>query len=115
MRLTVTGEDWGNPEISEFRVAAATGQTPPITLGSIPYRTIQQAIDAAQPGDVILLQPGRYPAGHEGLILRGKRVTLTSIDPNDSHIVAGTVIAGDGSGPAVAPPAMRTPVACWQV
>ncbi len=102
VRLTVTGADWGNPEIAEFRISAATGQTPPITIGSVGYSTIQEAIDASRHDDVIVLQPGSYPVtGATGISMRGKRVTLTSIDPNDSAIVVATVIAGTAAGPAL--------------
>ena len=102
VRLTVTGADWGNPEIAEFRISAATGQTPAIAIGSAGYSTIQEAIDAARHGDVIVLQPGSYPAtGAAGIGLRGKHVMLTSADPNDSAIVAATVIAGTDAGPAL--------------
>jgi hypothetical protein len=102
VRLTVTGTDWGDPEIAEFRVSAATGQTPAIAIGSAGYRTIQAAIDAARPGDAIVLQPGRYSgAGDQGIAMKGKRITLTSIDPNDSRIVAATVISGLEAGPAL--------------
>ncbi len=102
VRLTVTGVDWGEPGIAEFRVSAATGQPHAIAIGSIGYRTIQAAIDAARPGDTIVLRPGRYSgAGSEGIAMKGKRVTLTSTDPNDSRIVATTVISGTESAPAL--------------
>jgi hypothetical protein len=102
VRLTVTGAAWGDPEITEFRVAAATGQAPAIAIGPVGYRTIQAALDAARPGDVITLQPGRYTGtGNESIIMKGKRVTLTSVDPNDSRIVAATVILGTEAAPAV--------------
>jgi len=102
VRLTVTGVDWGDPEIAEFRVSAATGQAPAIAISSVGYRTIQAAIDAAEDGDVVVLQPGRYSGGgNQNIVMRGKSVTLTSIDPNDSRIAAGTVIGGTDMGPAV--------------
>ncbi len=102
VRLTVTGVDWGDPEIAEFRISAATGQVPSIAIGSVGYRTIQAAIDAAGHGDVIVLQPGQYSgAGNQAIAMRGKRVTLTSIDPNDSRIAAATIIGGTEAGPAV--------------
>ncbi len=102
VRLTVTGADWGDPEIAEFRVSAATGLPPRIAIGPVGYRTIQEAIEAAQPGDVITLQPGRYTgAGNESILIKRKCITLTSLDPNDSRIVAGTVIVGTGAAPAV--------------
>jgi parallel beta-helix repeat protein len=102
VRLTVTGVDWGDLEIAEFRISAATGQAPSIAIGPVGYRTIQAAIDAAGHGDVIVLQPGRYSGiGNQGIAMKGKRVTLTSIDPNDSRIVAATVISGTEAGPAL--------------
>jgi hypothetical protein len=102
VRLTVTGADWGDPEIAEFRISAATGQAPAIAIGPAGYRTIQAAIDAARPGDMIVLQPGRYAgAGNQGLALKGKQITLASIDPNDSRIVAATVLSGTPAGPAL--------------
>ncbi len=102
VRLTVTGVDWGELGIAEFRVSAATGQPHAIAIGSVGYRTIQAAIDAARPDDTIVLQPGRYSeAGDRGIAMKGKRVTLTSTDPNDSRIVAATVIGGTEAGPAL--------------
>ena len=102
VRLTVTSTDWGDPEIAEFRISAAAGQVSPIAIGAVGYRTIQTAIDAAEHGDVITLQPGRYSgAGGQGIDMKGKRVTLTSIDPNDSRIVATAIIEGTEAGPAV--------------
>lgn len=102
VRLTVTGADWGDPEIAEFRISAATGQVSSIAIGTVGYRTIQAAIDAAEDGDVVVLQPGCYSgAGSQGIDMKGKRVTLTSIDPNDSRIVATTIIGGTEAGPAV--------------
>jgi len=102
VRLTVTGVDWGDPEIAEFRVSAATGQTPAIAIGSVGYRTIQAAIDAAEDGDVITLGPGRYSGPQSyGIDLKGKSIVLTSIDPNDSQIVANTVISGSEEGPVL--------------
>jgi hypothetical protein len=102
VRLTVTGVDWGEAEIAEFRISAATGQTPAIAIGLVGYRTIQAAIDAAEDGDVITLQPGRYSGlQSHGIDLKGKSIVLTSIDPNDSQIVANTVISGSEEGPAL--------------
>jgi parallel beta-helix repeat protein len=70
--------------------------------GSTSYRSIQAAIDAAAPGDVITLQPGHYAGGaNQNIRMGGKSVTLASIDPNDSRIVAGTVIGGTDAGPVV--------------
>ncbi len=45
VRLTVTGADWGNPEIAEFRISAATGQTPDSATGPVRASTIQEHLE----------------------------------------------------------------------
>lgn len=66
--------------------------------GSAAYRSIQAAVDAARDGDVVVLQAGTYRGpGNCDVDLRGKAITLRSIDPNKSHIVANTVIECQGS------------------
>lgn len=53
------------------------------------YPTIQEAIDAAQPGDIIEIEAGRY---RENLVIDDKEITLTSIDgPIDTILDAGGV------------------------
>ena len=61
---------------------------------SIPgdYSTIQAAIDAAQGGDAIIVQPGVYI---ENINFLGKAITIKSIDPNASDIVTSTIIDGN--------------------
>jgi predicted outer membrane repeat protein len=63
------------------------------------FATIQEAIDAAAENDQIIVAPGLY---EEDIDFLGKNITLTSQDPNDWEVVAGTVISGRGSNPAVA-------------
>ena len=59
---------------------------------------LQPLIDAAQDGDVIVIEPGVY----EGrLYFNGKNITLTSVDPSDPNIVANTVLMGRGVGAVV--------------
>ncbi|KPK72151.1 MAG: hypothetical protein AMJ79_15940 [Phycisphaerae bacterium SM23_30] len=72
----------------------------PLEDGSIghPFDSIQEAIDAAVSGDMIIVQAGTYK---ENIYLKGKNITLTSSDQNYSSVIARTVIQGDGMGPVV--------------
>jgi predicted outer membrane repeat protein len=62
------------------------------------YGTIQAAIDASVDGDTIIAETGTY---YENLDFGGKSLTLTSTDPNDPNIVAGTIIDGNGLTTAI--------------
>lgn len=62
------------------------------------YATIQEAIDAAEDGDVIVVNLGVY---RENIDFRGKNITLRSIDPDDPDVVEETIIDGGGSGTVV--------------
>ncbi|MCF7972941.1 MAG: right-handed parallel beta-helix repeat-containing protein [Phycisphaerae bacterium] len=98
IRLTVTGmvePENSGAEIAEFQ-AMAKPEYAAITTESGQYRTIQQAVDAAQDGDVITLQPGLYTGpGNDAINMKGKAITLTSIDPEDELVVTRTIIKGD--------------------
>ncbi len=97
VRLTVTGvvaTGASDAAIAEFAISATAGASA-ITIDSVPYRTIQEAIDAAHDGDVILLQRGTYSGlGNSAIDLRGKSITLCSADPEDPDSAAHTIIAG---------------------
>lgn len=56
------------------------------------YSTIQEAIDIADNGDVVLVGLGTYV---ENINFLGKAITLRSIDPNDRDVVADTIIDGN--------------------
>jgi CubicO group peptidase (beta-lactamase class C family) len=61
------------------------------------YDSIQYAIDKAQTGDTLILQPGIYPEPLE----IDKDIVLVSLDPNDPFYIGGTIIQGDLSKPVV--------------
>ncbi len=65
------------------------------------FPTIAAAVQAANSGDTILLDQGvYYGRGNQDIRFEGKTVTLTSRDPNNPGIVAGTVIDCQGGGMA---------------
>lgn len=60
--------------------------------GSADYATIQAAINASWDGDTVIVRPGTYS---EQIRFMGRRITLTSIDPDDENIVNSTIITGE--------------------
>jgi len=66
--------------------------------GTGDYPTIQAAIDDANDGDIIELQPGVYTGdGNRDIDYKGKAITIRSTDPNDSNVVAATIIECNGT------------------
>jgi len=64
-----------------------------------PFDSIQEAIDVAsfETGCIVVL-PGTYTGdGNRDISFRGKLITVRSIDPSDSHVVATTVIDCQGT------------------
>jgi beta propeller repeat protein/parallel beta-helix repeat protein len=57
------------------------------------YDYIQHAIDCAYVGDHVVAPQGIY---NEKINFKGKNLTVSSADPNDPDVVAGTVITGNG-------------------
>ena len=57
------------------------------------YSTIQDAINAAEHGDIIVVRPGQY---NESINFNGKNITLRSVDPEDPEIVGETIIDAGG-------------------
>ena len=59
--------------------------------GPADYRTIQEALDHSWQGDVIVVKSGTY---EEGLVFKGRAVTVRSENPDDPGVVAATVEYG---------------------
>lgn len=72
---------------------------PPLGMIRVPedYPTIQQAINAAGNGDMVVVGPGTYPGG---LVISGKSITLASQyhTTGDSSLVDQTIISGGSPG-----------------
>jgi beta propeller repeat protein len=85
--------------LSLFLLLISTARSPAETrLVPGNYRTIQLAINASSDGDVVFVSPGTYRGNINFL---GKNITVTSTDPDDSEIVATTIISGSGQGSVV--------------
>jgi beta propeller repeat protein len=80
-------------------VAVLCGSSP-AAVRHVPgeYATIQTAITACNDGDVVVVEPGTYL---ERIDFSGKDITVTSTDPNNPAVVAGTIINARGVGSAV--------------
>jgi hypothetical protein len=62
------------------------------------FSTIQAAIDDANDGDTVVIQPGTYTGpGNRDVNFQGKAITVQSVDPNDPKTVATTVIDCQGT------------------
>ena len=89
--------------------ACITSSVPGATL-EVPgaYPSIQEAIDASQNGDTVVVSPGLY---YETINFNGKNIVVTSTDPNDPRIVGYTILNGDGNGSVVTFENNETPAA----
>ncbi|HUT03802.1 MAG TPA: hypothetical protein VM163_07935 [bacterium] len=66
--------------------------------GSGDFTAIQEAIDAAATGDVIIVHPGTF---YENIHFLGKNIVLTSTDIWDRDVVEATIIDGQQLGSVV--------------
>ncbi|MCA9293343.1 MAG: right-handed parallel beta-helix repeat-containing protein [Phycisphaerales bacterium] len=62
------------------------------------HALIQNAINAANPGDEVVLAPGTY---NETINMMGKPITLRSTDPLDPAVVAATIIDAQQTGTVI--------------
>ena len=82
-------------------LAAVVAQARVITVdddGPADFNNIQAAIDDANETDEIVVSQGLY---RENIHFLGKNIVLTSRDPSEPDIVAGTVIHGNHLAPVV--------------
>jgi len=85
-----------------FVLAATACQGRTITVdddGPADFNNIQAAIDDANDGDTVEVQPGSYTGrGNRDIDFLGKAITVTGIDPDDPDTVAQTVIDCNSQG-----------------
>ena len=84
------GTGYGIELVSPSPYATENGPVCNVDRGE-KYDYIQYAIDAASTDDHIIVNPGTY---NESINFKGKHLTVSSSNPNNSAIVASTIIKG---------------------
>jgi parallel beta-helix repeat protein len=102
-------EHWNNPVEKKYSRNLGTGDGIELVIPSFAtedgpienvtsgnkYDHLRHAINEANQGDQIVLSEGIY---HENVNFNGKNITLSSVDPDNPAVVAGTMLAGNASG-----------------
>ena len=86
----ISGGDW----YVDDSVPSPGDGTSPATA----FKTMQEGIDAASDGETVMVLKGTYV---ENIQFKGKNIVLTSTDPHNAAVVAGTIIDGNQSGSVV--------------
>lgn len=84
------------PLLLSLVLASAAAFAATVTLS--PGQSIQDAINAAADGDVIVLNPGTYA---QYISFAGKDIVVRSTDPYDPAVVAATILNGGGTDSVV--------------
>jgi parallel beta-helix repeat protein len=90
----------GQPRVMGQFLDIGADEAKPVwnTVSARQYETIQEAVDDANNGDVIVLATVTHTGpGNRDVDFDGKAVTVQSTDPNDPDVVAATVIDCQGS------------------
>jgi len=89
----------GEPRVINDRVDIGADEYNNQRLVPSIYPTIQLAIDAAYPGDVVVLSPGAHTGiGNRDIDFKGKAITVRSTNPNQQYVVASTIINCENEG-----------------
>jgi hypothetical protein len=103
--LVTRSESLPEPAIRTLYVATSGNDSNPGTNASAPLRTIQQAANLSQPGDLILIQPGLYResvsvprsgTANQPIVFRGNGAEY--LDGADETIAAGVAWTFSGNG-----------------
>lgn len=79
--------------VSAIYIDAASPNDPGTGTSGDPFRKIQPAINAAQDGDTVVIKQGVYQGiGNYNIDPGGRLITIRSEDPNNTTVVANTVI-----------------------
>jgi len=95
----LTDYDGDSRKLGQFADIGADESWPIWNItGSGRYENIQQAIDNANEGDVIVVTLGTHTGpGNRDIDFDGKAITVRSIEPNEPGVVAETIIDCQGS------------------
>jgi probable HAF family extracellular repeat protein len=94
-----------DPQDPFSRIAFFNYYVSPQGSNTYPYKSwedaanaIQLALDAAHPGDTILVGAATY---YENIRINGKELTVSSVNPDSASVVLNTIIDGSENGPVV--------------